>query len=224
MPTAEASSSPGTSSPLHRVKRRLLWKPAFADVYVIRYRGVLDHPEYKPPADLEIREARAVDDAVVSALADMHFYTNTPDQVRTYLDAGQRCFVALRDDKVLGCLWLAGGIYDDSYFQRKLYFEDHEVYLLGAYTFPEHRGEGILDSIIEESVRLCSLDVPETVLVALIRAKNAAVFRVAAKLDFHVDGHLWVVDLPLGVRAQLFSKGAGLSKRNRRFIVRIARN
>jgi GNAT superfamily N-acetyltransferase len=198
--------------------RRARTRPRVERIEVYRLDGPTA-PVVPNDLSLSSREVGSADDELLNQIAALGFYVNDAIEVRAKLDAGERCFVALNDDQVLGCYWVVTRSYPDWYLSRTLELDDDEYYYLGGIVRPDVRGRGILPWLIDRITSQIRDEVPNARFFALIRSTNASSLRMVAKLGFETRGDLLLVTLPFGARIQWLRGDNGLTPRNRRLRV-----
>jgi len=76
-----------------------------------------------------------------------------PDVARRRIAAGNSCFVARHEGRIISARWAATGTAQCDYLFREVPLGSHEVYLYDAFTSPEWRGKGIFPALTSEMHR-----------------------------------------------------------------------
>ncbi|MEO8575723.1 MAG: class I SAM-dependent methyltransferase [Gemmatimonadales bacterium] len=105
----------------------------------------LDRPFPETPAKLAL-SVETLDAAQVDEYVAFRAGTNV-HAVRKRLAAGNECFVARVDHKIVSARWAATGNAPCDYLFRTVSLADDEVYLFDAFTSPEWRGKGIFPAL-----------------------------------------------------------------------------
>ena len=76
----------------------------------------------------------------------------TAAQFSSRRQAGNRCFVARHDGKLVAALWVATGRAQVGFLRREIELDPGEIYLFDAYTLPEHRGRHLQPMIVSRTL------------------------------------------------------------------------
>jgi len=213
-------NSDGIAGLIHRITSRLLRKPQFINLCVLK----LDYKDIArlepPPIDLEIGEVTETDESDTQAMAGFRFYGHSKGDILQYLAEGQRCYVARHKGQVISCYWRITGDYYDYCLKRRLYLADNEEYLLGYFTLAEFRGQGIGPYLIMASSRERARHFPDLCAVVFVRVNNQASLLSSHKLGFHIIGRIGFVEI-FGIRFHFLSGRAALPKTTRRIFLQV---
>jgi RimJ/RimL family protein N-acetyltransferase len=203
---------------LKAAARRARVRPRVERVCLSRLTGPPEPLVVEVP-DLEVREVTPEDIELIDQVAELGFYLDDPVEIASRLRGGERCFGAVRDDRVVGSCWTATGSYSDWYLARTLVLGENEHYCFGFIVEPGMRGQGILPRLLYEVTSQLSSEVPGARFFALIRSTNTASLRTVSKLGFCTQGELLLFTAPFGIRIQWLRGDTGLIPHNRRLRV-----
>lgn len=106
-------------------------------------------PEAAPrvPVRIELLPPRAVDE----------YLAFRPEAVRARVlrrwDAGDLCFVARQDGRIVACGWATTAEAWTDYLRCAIELAPGDVYLFDGYTHPDRRGRGIFQALCAQQVR-----------------------------------------------------------------------
>jgi GNAT superfamily N-acetyltransferase len=136
-------------------------------------------------------------DSECEEIARYHFHTITCEDVRRYLDEGQKCFVARYDHKIVGWLWIIRNGFYDYRLHRLIGLSDTEDYYLGLFTIPEFRGKGIMDYLYLETIQiqLKQSHILDHCAIAFVDTHNISSQKVFSKVGFDKVGHIGLIGI-----------------------------
>ena len=104
-------------------------------------------PEARVPLAFEVLDETEIDEYIAFRKgAD-------PEIVRRRIAAGNSCFVARTEGRIISARWAATGTAQCDYLFREVPLGSDEVYLYDAFTLPEWRGKGIFPALTSEMHR-----------------------------------------------------------------------
>jgi SAM-dependent methyltransferase/GNAT superfamily N-acetyltransferase len=133
---------------------RGLW---FKTLGEIGYRRavLLECPLDQPLASVAARIPLRVELLDQSQLDEYNAFRRGADSTaaRRQLEAGDRCYIARSEGRIIGACWSATRRAWSLYLSREIRLTADEVYLFDGFTDPQYRGKGVMPALITETHR-----------------------------------------------------------------------
>ena len=153
------------------------------------------HSSGRPDETLEIR--RGAEPDVVDLVHDLY---DNDESVRTFYENfyhnGIEPWIAKRDNKVVGVVWLYTGYYISPWqgydgFVLRLEIEPTARFVANVFVGPESRGQGIFSKIVQRFLD----ELPNDVFYSAIAEENIPSIRAHEKIGFRRCGATYYVQL-----------------------------